>query len=198
MSGFIDPQYVHSIARDAKGIALLVGAILLVFVLDRFFALETYGLVPRQLSGLTGIVAMPFLHKDWTHLTGNLIPLIITLLLLAKTQANTAAIVMLITLFSGVLLWLFGRTALHIGASALVFGLLAFLVAIALFEKKPVLVAIALGVGFIYGGAFLRGIMPFQQGVSWEGHLFGAVSGAIVVLLVAQDNRLKLRSKTRR
>jgi len=198
VSRWVNPQHVHSITRDLKGIALLVGAMLIVFLLDRFLVLETFGLVPRRLSGLTGIIAMPFLHKDWTHLTGNLIPLVITLVALARTQANTVAIVLLITLLSGVLLWLFGRSALHIGASALVFGLLAFLVAIALFEKKPLFVVIALCVGFLYGGAFLRGIMPFQTGVSWEGHLFGAISGAIVALLITQDNRLSAQRETRR
>lgn len=198
MKRLIDPAHVHSIRRDLTGIALFVGAILIVFLLDRFFALEAFGLVPRQLSGLTGIVAMPFLHKDWTHLVGNLIPLVITLALLSRTQANTPAIVILITIFSGVLLWLMGRTALHIGASALVFGLLAFLVVIALQEKKPLSVVIALGLAIVYGGSFIRGILPFQPGISWDGHLFGAAGGVIVALLVAQDNRLQNRSKTRR
>jgi len=140
----------HTLRRDLTGIALFVGAIWIVFALDRVLPLEALGLVPRQLQGLTGVVAMPFLHADFKHLTGNTVPLIVMLFLLAGSRADSALIVIMVALLSGALLWLFGRTALHIGASALVYGLIAFHVFAGVFERRLTSIVIAIGVGIFY------------------------------------------------
>ena len=117
----------------------------------------------------------------------NSIPLVVTLALLAGSRANSAIIVALVALLAGVLLWLFGRTALHIGASALVYGLIAFHVFAGIFEKRLVSILIAVFVGVLYSGTFLQGIVPFQRGVSWEGHLLGAIAGGLVALSVSRQ-----------
>lgn len=186
MHGLIDSRNVHTIKRDFMGVAFFIAIIWIVFALDTFLPLETLGLVPRTFQGLFGIVAMPFLHGDFKHLLGNTIPLAVTMMLLAGSRANSGAIVVLIALFCGIGLWLFGRTALHIGASGVVFGLIAFHVFAGFFEKRLQSMVISIVVGLLYASTLIQGVVPFQQGVSWEGHLIGAIAGALVALLVSR------------
>jgi len=113
----VDSRNVHTIRRDFVAIAGFIAIIWIVFAFDRFLPLEQYGLVPRSVRGLIGVFAMPFLHGDLSHIIGNTIPLTVTLILLAGSRANSGAIVFLITVLGGGGLWLFGREALHIGAS---------------------------------------------------------------------------------
>ena len=186
MSRLIDSRNVHSIKRDLTGVGIFIALIWIVFALDTFLELENYGLVPRTLSGLTGIVTMPFLHADFKHLLGNSIPLAVTMMLLAGSRANSGAIVIIITLLSGIGLWIFGRTALHIGASGVVFGLIAFHICAGIFEKRLQSVVLSVVVGLLYASTILQGIVPFQPGVSWEGHLIGSIAGAFVALVVSR------------
>lgn len=189
MSSLVGSRNVHTIKRDLTGVGIFIAVIWLVFALDLFLPLEQLGLVPRTLHGLTGIVAMPFLHGDFAHLLGNSIPLTVTMLLLAGSRANSGAIVVLIALLCGTGLWLFGRTALHIGASGVVFGLITFHVFAGFFEKRLKSVLISIGVGFLYASTLIKGVVPFQHGVSWEGHLIGAIAGALVALVVSRTLR---------
>lgn len=186
MNALIDSRNVHSIKRDLAGVAAVIVFIWVIFAFDYFLPLEQLGLVPRSFRGLIGIVAMPFLHGDFKHLLGNTVPLAVTMLLLAGSRANSGGIVLLITLLCGVGLWLFGREALHIGASGVVFGLIGFHVFAGIFEQRLQSVIISMVVGLLYASTVIQGIMPFQQGVSWEGHLIGAISGAIVALITAK------------
>lgn len=187
MKPLVDNSHAHRLVIDVKWIVIFIALIWLVFLLDRFLPLEQLGLVPRSLRGIVGIVAMPFLHADLKHIIGNTIPLLVTLALLAGSRANSAIIVTMVILLAGLLLWVFGRTALHIGASALVFGLISFHVFAGLFERRFISIAIALFIGIFYSGTFLQGIIPFQKGVSWEGHLLGGIAGALVALSVSRD-----------
>jgi len=182
MSGLIDSRNVHSVQRDLAGVGIFIALIWIVFALDTFLPLERYGLVPRTLRGLSGIITMPFLHGDFKHLLGNTIPLGVTMLLLAGSRANSGAIVFIITVLSGIGLWLFGRTALHIGASGVVFGLIAFHICAGLFEKRMQSVVLSVVVGLLYASTIFQGVVPFQSGVSWEGHLIGSLVGAFVAL----------------
>ncbi len=198
LSSLVDHRNIHTIRRDFTAIAIFVIAIWVVFALDRFLPLEQYGLIPRQASGLIGIVTMPFLHGDFAHLMGNTVPLLVTLGLLAGSRANSLAIVTLIVLLGGLALWIFGRTALHIGASGLVFGLLAFHIFLGIFEKRGKSVVIALVVGGAYATTLFNGIIPFQPGVSWDGHLLGAVAGALVALISAKMLNDETQQKTKK
>lgn len=187
MNGLIDSRNIHSIKRDLMGVCIFIAIIWVAFFLDRFLPLENLGLVPRTMRGLTGIVAMPFLHGDFKHLLGNTIPLAVTMLLMAGSRANSGAIVAIIALLCGVGLWIFGRTALHIGASGVVFGLITFHVFAGIFEKRLQSVLISVVVGLLYASTLLQGVVPFQPGVSWEGHLIGALSGALVASVVSRN-----------
>ena len=186
MNALVDGRNAHAMRRDLRGVIGLIVVIWVVFALDRFLPLEALGLVPRTAGGLTGIIAMPFIHGNFQHLIGNTIPLAVTLLLLAGSRANSGAIVLMITLLGGVTLWLFGRTASHIGASGLVFGLIAFHVFAGIFERRFQSMVISGIVGLLYATTFLKGVIPLQKGVSWEGHLFGGIAGIVVAFLMAK------------
>ena len=194
LRSFVDSRNVHTVRRDFLAIVIFIGIIWLVFLFDRFLPLEQYGLVPRNLNGLVGIIAMPFLHGDLSHIISNSVPLFFTLMLLAGSRAHSGAIVLLITLLAGSGLWVFGREALHIGASGLVFGLITFHIFAGIFEKNLKSMSIALLVGGTYAGTLFSGVMPFQKGVSWDGHLIGAIAGALVALITA--NLFKDTKKT--
>ncbi len=129
---------------------------------------------------------MPFLHVDLKHLLGNSVPLAVTLMLLAGSRANSSAIVILIVILSGIGLWLFGRNANHIGASGLVFGLITFHIFAGVFERRLRSIFIAIIVGLLYSSTIIRGVLPFQEGVSWDGHLFGGIAGILVALASAR------------
>lgn len=185
-NSLVDSRNVHTIRSDFLAIAGFIALIWIIFGLDRFLTLEQYGLIPRTGRGLIGIIAMPFLHSDLGHIISNTIPLTVSLLLLAGSRANSGAIVVLITLLGGTGLWVFGREAIHIGASGLVFGLIAFHIFSGIFERRFKSIAIALLIGGLYAGTLLNGVLPFQKGVSWDGHLLGAIAGAIVAAITAK------------
>ncbi|MEM7717942.1 MAG: rhomboid family intramembrane serine protease [Pseudomonadota bacterium] len=143
-----------------------------------------FGLIPRQIAGIDGIAGMPLLHGSFEHLMSNTPPLIImgTLLAATATRALIAVNAVVVGL-GGALVWLFGSSAVHIGASGLVFGWFGFLVARGLVDRSPTTLAAALIVGLLYG-AMIWGVLPGQPGVSWEAHFFGAVAGAAAALLI--------------
>jgi membrane associated rhomboid family serine protease len=179
----------HAIRQEFPWIATFIGSLWIVRLIDLIFPGDFnvwFGLKPRAVDGLVGIPLMPFLHGDWSHLLSNTIPLAILLSLLAGSRANSMAIVAALVLFGDSMLWLFGRgSANHVGASGLVYGLIAFLIAAGFFEQRLVSVAIALLVGFLYGSTMLWGVLPTQGShVSWDGHLFGAVAGFLLALIL--------------
>ena len=179
----------HSIGDELAWILGFVALIWLVFLADIFLPLERLGLIPREVGGLIGIVSMHFLHGSWYHLLSNSIPLLVLLVLLAGSKANSISIVAAICLIGGITLWLIGRSSLHIGASLLVFGLASFLVVAGFVEKRPLPIIISGIVILVYGTTIARGILPFAPGVSWEGHISGLVGGAIAALtLIPRSN----------
>lgn len=150
-----------------------------VFLLNFYFNLgwNQYGIVPRTVDGMYGIITAPFLHGNFPHIISNSIPLAVLLLLLYLFYEKLIVKVPLLIIFiGGISVWLFGRTSSHIGASGLIYGLAAFLAAFGLYQQKLWSIALSLGVIFMYGG-LIYGVLPTQSYVSWESHLFGALSG---------------------
>jgi len=152
-----------------------------------------FGTLPRTFIGLRGILFSPLLHGSWSHLMTNLPPLagLLCIMALENRHAlwpNTAAI----WLVSGAAVWLIGRPgAFQIGASSLIYGLAAFLVAAGWLHRDGKSALLALVVIFLYGG-IVWGLLPTRPGVSWEGHLCGAFAG-IVVAKLAFSGALPLR-----
>lgn len=168
-------EQIKQRALETLGLIIIIW---IVFVLDRFLPLENFGILPRSVSGLAGIVAMPFLHADWQHITNNSVPLIVLLTILANSTKHYWSVIIGITVGSGLLLWLLGRSSLHIGASALVFGLIGYLLVAGLKRKDVTSLVATVLVFSLYGGTILSGISPLQTHVSWEGHLLGLLAGA--------------------
>lgn len=143
-----------------------------------------FGLKPRQISGLDGVVAMPFLHGSFGHLMANTPPLLVMGGLLAATATRALLSVNVVVIgLGGVLVWLFGSFGIHVGASGLVFGWFGFLVARGLVDRSVVTLGVALLVGGLYG-SIVWGVLPGQPGVSWEAHLFGAVAGVVAAVSI--------------
>lgn len=175
----------HRIVDELHFVIVFVAVVWGVFLTDLVLPgnFNAYGLAPRHIDGLPGIVAMPFLHGGWDHLMGNTVPLIVLLCLLAGSRANTYSIVPQIIALGGLLLWVLGRSnSIHVGASGLIYGLTAFLIVAGFREGRLGALAIAVLVGFMYGATLLGGILPFSVGdnVSWDGHLTGAIAGGLV------------------
>lgn len=164
--------------------AVVAGMVALMWVVELIdllpgTSLDRFGIEPRTLVGLRGIVFAPFLHNGLAHLLSNTIPLLILGLVIAasgtKRFVEVTAIVMAV---GGVGTWLTGASgSLHIGASGLVFGYLTYLLARAVFERKIVYLLGGAVVLFLYGGV-LWGLVP-RPGISWQGHLFGAIGGIV-------------------
>jgi membrane associated rhomboid family serine protease len=133
--------------------------------------------VPRTTAGATGIITAPFVHLGVAHLAANL-PAFIVLgaLVLRRGTSRFLEISLAITLGQGVLLWLLGRKAAHVGMSGVIFGFFGYLVAVAWFTRTTTDLLVACGVVVFYGG-ILAGIAPARKGTSWDGHLFGLISG---------------------
>ena len=149
--------------------------------------LNRFGILPRRWIGLRGILLAPLLHGNLRHLSMNTVPLVVLgwLILVRSTQ-----IFLLVTagvwLMGGLGVWLFAAPkSNHIGASGLVFGYLGFLLANGYFEQSVVAIATATIVGLLYGST-LWGILPFQRGISWQGHLFGLVTGGLCAYYLPQ------------
>jgi membrane associated rhomboid family serine protease len=186
----------QSVRLEFHGVILFICSLWAVYLISLALPrVDQYGVVPRTAAGLLGIVAMPFLHANLQHLIGNTIPLAVLLLLLAGSRARSWRVVVAVTVLGGLLLWLFGRPAVHIGASGLISGLTAFLILSGLREGRLVPLLIALLVGFLYGGSLVIGVIPrFGSHISWDGHLCGAIAGAIVAYALAGGSRQSSQS----
>lgn len=178
--------------NDVYATAVFILVIWLVFIVDSLIpaALTDWGLRPRSLGGMFGIVLMPMLHESLGHILGNTFPLIVLLMLLSGSRVNNWAIVVGIALLSGLLLWLLGRSAIHVGASGLVFGLIGFLIASGVLEKQIVPMAISLIVAVLYGGTLLMGLIPrWGTNMSWDGHLCGLIAGVVVAYVSTSGSK---------
>jgi membrane associated rhomboid family serine protease len=136
-----------------------------------------FGIIPRTISGIPGILLSPFIHGNADHLISNTIPLLVVLSgMIYFYREIVFRVVMLIWLFTGFWVWLAARESSHIGASGLIYGLVCFLFFSGLFRKDTRLMAVSMLVTFLYG-SMVWGILPVDQSISWESHAFGSVAG---------------------
>lgn len=146
-------------------------------------ALSYFGVYPRHVEGLKGIIFSPLIHGDWQHLISNSIPLLVLLTLIFGFYRRVAVwSFVLIYLLTGLAVWLFSRPVYHIGASGVVYGLVAFVFWTGVFRRNTRSVILALVVLVLYSGYFL-GIVPGEEGISWESHLYGGIVGIIIAFL---------------
>lgn len=152
----------------------------LVFITDIFLPLSNYGLKPRSINGLIGIITMPFLHGGWEHIINNSLPLIVALTALFGNYPKTAVKTLILsTVLSGLCVWLFARGVNHIGSSGLFYALLSYLFISGFLKKDIQSIGISIAIAFLYGG-LLYGLVPKDNGISWEAHLYGFLVGLIL------------------
>jgi len=146
-----------------------------------------WGVLPRAKEGIPGILTSVFIHSDFSHLSSNTAPILILGTLLYYFYRKVAIPVFLwIWFISGLWLWIGGgsladRPTWHIGASTLIYGLAVFLFFSGIFRKHKSLMVVSALVVFLYG-SMMWGILPIMPGMSWEGHLFGALAGLLVAI----------------
>ena len=186
-------------------ILTFVALLYLVELIDQLVhhSLDVNGIRPGQRDGLWGIIFAPVLHANWQHLAANTVPLLVLGFLV--TLAGMSRFVWattIIWILGGLGTWLIGNLGSscgptdHIGASGLIFGYLAFLLVFGIFVRRFRDIVIGLVVLFLYGGVLLGAMPVLHQcgGVSWQGHLSGAVAGVVAAYLLSAPER-KAREK---
>ncbi|WP_109299499.1 rhomboid family intramembrane serine protease [Aquimarina sp. AU474] len=148
------------------------------------FDFNNYGVYPRTIIGLRGVLFSPFIHADITHLWHNTLPLLIlSIALFYFYRQNAWKILLVGVLLTGLSTWFFGRPANHIGASGVVYLLFGFLFFKGIIARHFRLTALSFVVVFIYGSMVLY-VLPIDPKISWEGHLSGLVVGALLALII--------------
>lgn len=169
--------------HQIKLLLIFVVLLWLVFFISLLFPIAEYGLKPRDIDGLIGIITAPFFHASLYHLIINTTGLLIFGGIFTLLEGkNSLAIIVFIIIVQGCLTWLFARTGNHIGASGLIFGLYGYLLMVGLFNRKLIYMTISLLILFAYG-SMIFGILPSSSRVSFEAHLFGFVAGGIAAKL---------------
>ena len=166
-----------------------------VFEVSTGVSLSRWSLVPHSVNGLVGIITLPFLHSNWEHLLSNTIPILVLGTALYYCYPTLANRVMLITyLASGLITWCIGHPqSMHLGASALVYGLNLFLIVSGFIRGNRMLIVVSLIMVFLYG-SFIWGMIPslaIPQNISWEGHLSGALIGVLLAIFLRKEGPQK-------
>jgi membrane associated rhomboid family serine protease len=148
--------------------------------------LDGYGIHPRDVGGLPEIVSAPFLHAGFGHLIANTVPFAAMGAAIALGGlARVAVVTVLVGVVSGLGVWLVAPSdEVHLGASGLVFGYAAYLVARGVLSRRMVELAVGVVVVAIWGIGLLQGLLP-QARISWQAHLFGAIGGVVAAFLLA-------------
>lgn len=146
--------------------------------------LAPYGIFPRTPGGLLGILWAPLIHASVAHLFANTAPLVVLLTALLYGYPRSAVVVIpAVYLGGGLLVWLFARPAYHIGASGLTFGLMSFVFTLGLLRRDRRAIGLSLLVFFLYGG-MITGLVPMDPRISFESHLFGALTGIVLAFVL--------------
>lgn len=152
--------------------------------------LSSLGVYPRKLSGLTGILTAPLIHADFSHLVSNSITLLVLMIFLFYAYTNSSFRVFFSVYFlSNILVWIFGREAYHIGASGIIYGLVAFMFFVGVFRKDTKSIGLSLLVTFMYGG-LVWGVLPTDPKISFEAHLAGAIIGILAAVVFRKSDPL--------
>lgn len=181
--------------KDLVPSFIAVVSIWLVFFIEKLlpFSLSKYGILPGSITGLRGIIFSPFLHGDITHVAGNSLPLAILLFYLFSLYRELAfRVIIWSVIMSGFWVWVSARPSYHIGASGLIYGLAAFLFFSGLLRQNIRLMAVSMSVAFFYG-SFIWGIFPIEDRVSWESHLWGSISGAVLAVYYRKVGTQKVK-----
>lgn len=184
-------QLINDILDDILWPAVLVMALWVVFLFNYAYqwGLLQYGIHPGEVSGLIGVFASPFLHVNFQHIFSNSVPFLVSGAFIFHFYNKVAwKVLVIIWFFSGFGVWLLATPgANHVGASGVVYGMVAFLLTSGIIRKNRALMAVALILVFLYG-SMVWGIFPqydptSHEQISWQGHLAGALTGIILAFI---------------
>jgi membrane associated rhomboid family serine protease len=179
--------------RRVEGVRLLAVIVVVMWIVEIINTIDSNnldrdGIYARNFSHLWGILTAPFIHASFAHLIGNTIPLVFLGLIIALRGAGRLALVTgIVILLGGLGTWLISPTGVStVGASGLVFGYAGYLLARGFFDRSLLETVTGLIVGVVWGGALLASIVP-HYGVSWQGHVCGAIAGVLAAWLLKRD-----------
>ncbi len=186
-----DPAYTGSrrvragfrVALEISGAFVALLWVVLAFNWALDLDMQRYGVRPRDARGLIGILVAPLLHGDFAHLLSNSLPLLVLGTVMLHLYPTAAVRVFAaVYLVPGIAVWLFGRDSVHIGASGIAYGLVAYILVAGLLRRDRRAIAASLLVCFMYG-ALVWGVLPIEPGASWETHLAGSLTGIVCALV---------------
>lgn len=185
-----DPAYTSSERARANfrlAIKIALGFVAQIWLIQLLnwgldLELERFGVRPRELAGLPGILLAPLLHAGSAHLIANSLPLLVLGTGMLHLYPNSALkVIPAVYLGPGIAVWLFARPSVHVGASGLVYGLVSYIFVAGLIRRDKRAVAASLLVCFLYG-TLAWGVLPIEPGVSWETHLAAALIGLMLAI----------------
>lgn len=157
--------------------------------------LNSFGIFPRTLSGLVGLVTAPFLHGGFGHLIANTIGILtVGAMVVLRSRRHFVQVAVIGAILGGGLVWLFGRSAYHVGASGVLFAWLGYLLTTGIFERRLLSIATSV-LAFIFFGGMVWGVLPTLPGVSWESHLFGFLAGVVAARALATPANRRLSAE---
>jgi membrane associated rhomboid family serine protease len=182
-----------------EGVALLAGVVVLMWLIEAINTLDSNnldsdGILPRSIDHIWGIFTAPFIHASWQHLIANTVPFVFMGLIIALQGAKRFALVTVIVIVvGGIGTWLVspahtstGIPEYTIGASGVVFGYATYLFTRGFFNRNILELLIGLIVGVIWGGALWSSVVP-HTGISWQGHVCGAIGGVVAAYLLRNE-----------
>jgi len=153
--------------------------------------LSQYGVTPRHVASLPGIIWAPFLHASFRHLAANTLPLLVLGgIICGRSKIEFAMVTVGGVILGGGLTWLFARNATHIGASGLIFCFFGYLASLAYFKRTFGALCLSVVCLFGYGGV-LQGLLPTSAAISWEGHIAGLLAGIVLAWLASKVKKAK-------
>lgn len=190
--------------RIRTGLTFAIGFLVVMwgvhFINVFFFAgtLSYYGIRPLDFTGIWGIFFAPFLHVDFAHLMSNSLPGAIFCFFIGLSGRKAWWEVTLIVMaIAGIGTWLLGGPgSLHVGASGLVYGWLSYLIVRGIFNRSLLQTMLGVALAFAYSG-LIWGVLPGNDQVSWQGHLFGAIGGVLAGMVITSDDPVKQISRRR-
>ncbi len=185
-----DPAFTDSQRARANfrlAVKLTLGFVALIWFIQLLnwaldLGVEDFGVRPRELAGLPGILFAPLMHSGFAHLIANSLPLLIVGTAMLYLYPSAALLVLpAVYLGPGIAVWVFARGGVHVGASGLIYGLVSYIFVAGMIRRDQRAIAASLLVSFLYG-ASVWGVLPIEPGVSWETHLAAAVIGLALAL----------------
>jgi membrane associated rhomboid family serine protease len=187
-----DPAYTgaeHARASFRLAVKIALGFVALIWIIQLLnygldLDLERFGVRPRVMAGLLGILLAPMLHSGFGHLITNSPPLLVLGTVMLHLYPRSAVSVLpAVYLGPGIAVWLLGRASVHVGASGLVYGLVSYIFVAGLIRRDRRAIAASLLVCFMYG-SLVWGVLPLERAVSWETHLAAALIGVLMAIML--------------